>query len=236
MSRDRIIIGAVAIALLAAVVAGLFLLGERIPTPENLATTMERGLTRIQTVQGRLSLTQGTATIEQEFWAEPPLFLRTEIESGPPGMGPSGNRKTTLVLNEEEAWFYNPSLELVTVASRGGIRSTEPGESGLSLLETLPSDLLWAMRRADEIWIAGTEQMAQREALRVELTLEPEDSIFEANQVSVWLDREFYYPLAVESDQGLRLVFQFIRFNRAIDPATFVFVPPPGATVHRVGE
>ena len=54
--------------------------------------------------------------------------------------------------------------------------------------------------------------------------------------VTVWLDRSVYYPLAIEGDSGFRLRFEFIRFNEAIDPVTFVFFPPPGATVRRTGE
>jgi len=81
----------------------------------------------------------------------------------------------------------------------------------------------------------GAEKMAGRSALRIQAVSTPETNPFGAGEMTIWLDRRFYYPLAIQGDNGFELRFQFVRFNEAIDSATFVFVPPPGAAVRRVG-
>ena len=72
----------------------------------------------------------------------------------------------------------------------------------------------------------------------VQVMLPPGQSPFEeaGEQMTVWLDRGTYYPLAIEGSTGFRMRFDFIKFDEEIDPRTFVFFPPPGATVRRIGE
>ncbi len=233
------VITAVLIAAVLLLVAWLIVnrSGGGIPPAEELADWMGERLEGVETVQGRLQLINGSVVLDQELWIERPRRLRSEIEAGPPGLGPVGpNQKTTLVLSEEEAWFYNPNLSIATVTSR----STYAPEAGLdvggSILESMPEAVLAALHSAADIQILGEEEIAGRPALRVQILLAQPQEPFEARRLTVLLDRDFYYPLAVESGSGFALRFQSVRFNDPIDPATFVFVPPAGIVVDRIGE
>lgn len=229
MTRNQMISLAAAIGIVA-VLAGFFFFNNRTPTAAQLPDRMVGALAGMKTVQGRVDVTQGTVTLEQEFWSQPPTFMRAEVEDGPAGF-----QGTIVVLDEKETWVYVPSLGLVTVADRENSQMTEAGQVGTSYLETLAADVETALRTSSDVQIIGEEQAAGRPALRVQLFVDPTDTPFGAGQLTVWLDKRFYYPLAVEGDNGFHLRFQFARFNQEIDPATWVFVPPPGAAVRRVG-
>lgn len=225
---------------LVVIILGIFLMWGRAAQnslhPENLAERMESWLQRVNTVQGELQLIHGDVALEQELWVERPRRLRTEIEEGPPTLAPiDENQKTTLVLTEEEAWFYNPNLGFATVADRTVV--PEAGlEAGGSILESMPEVLVALLQTASDIQIVGDDMVAGRDVVRVQLLLAEADNPFLARRLNVALDREFFYPLAIESDSGFLLRFRWIRFNEPIDPATFVFVPPPGIVVNRIGE
>jgi len=229
MTRNQLISIAAAIGIVT-VLAGFFFFTNRTPTPAQLPDRMAGALAGVKTVQGRVDVTQGTVTLEQEFWSQPPTFMRAEVDKGPQGF-----QGTIVVLNETDAWVYVPSLGLVTVADRGNGPTSAAGQVGTSYLESLAADVEAALRTSTDVQIIGEEQASGRPALRVQLFVNPTDTPFGAGQLTVWLDKRFYYPLAVEGDNGFRLRFQFARFNQEIDPATWVFVPPPGATVRRVG-
>ncbi len=228
MTRNQLISLAAAIGIVA-ILAGLYFFNSRTPSAAQLPERMATELGRMRTVQGRVNLTVGTTTLEQEFWSQPPTFMRAEVDKGPEGF-----RGTIVVLNETDAWGYVPALGLVTVADRTK-RSAEDQQATTSYLETLADDVLAALRASNDVQVIGEEQASGRPALRVQMFVEPSATPFEASQLTVWLDKRFYYPLAVEGDNGNSLRFQFVRFNQDIDPATFVFVPPPGATVRRLG-
>jgi len=229
MTRN-LLIGLAAAIGIAVVLASLYIYNTRLPTAAQLPERMQAELARMRTVQGRLDVTQGTITLEQEFWSQPPTFMRAEVEKGPTSF-----QGTIVVLNESDAWVYVPSLVLVTVADRADGLSTDGTQIGTSYLQTLAEDVLAALRTSQDVQVIGEEEAAGRPALRVQMFVNPNDTPFGAGQLTVWLDRRFYYPLAVEGDNGFSLRFQFARFNLDIDPATFVFVPPPGAAVRRVG-
>lgn len=229
MQRSQLISIAAAIGIVA-VLAGFYFFNSRPPSAAQLPERMASALEGIRTVAGRVNVTQGTVTLEQEFWSQPPTFMRAEVDKGPAGF-----QGTIVVLDEKEAWVYVPSLGLVTVADRKDAPTTGGGQVGTSYLETLAADVEAALRISQDVQIVGEEQAAGRPALRVQLFVNPTDTPFGAGQLTVWLDKRFYYPLAVEGDNGFSLRFQFARFNQEIDPATWVFVPPPGATVRRVG-
>ena len=229
MTRNQLISMAAAIGIVA-VLAGIYFFNNRTPSAAQLPDRMAAELAGMRTVAGRVHVTQGTVTLEQEFWSQPPTFMRAEVDKGPLGF-----QGTIVVLNETDAWVYVPSLGLVTVADRENALTTDRGQVGTSYLETLAADVEAALRTSKDAQIIGEEQAAGRPALRVQLFLNPGDTPFGAEQLTVWLDKRFYYPLAVKGDNGFSLRFQFASFNQEIDPATFVFVPPPGATVRRVG-
>lgn len=229
MTRNQLISLAAAIGIVA-VLAGFYFFNSRLPSAAQLPDRMTAALEGMKTVQGRVDVTQGTVTLEQEFWSQPPTFMRAEVDKGPAGF-----QGTIVVLDEKEAWVYVPSLGLVTVAERENAPTADSGRAGTSYLETLAGDVEAALRTSTDVQIVGDEQAAGRPALRVQLFVNPTDTPFDAGQLTVWLDKRFYYPLAVEGDNGFSLRFQFARFNQEIDPATWVFVPPPGATVRRVG-
>ena len=229
MQRSQLISIAAAIGIVA-VLVGFYLFNSRIPSAGELPDRMEAGLASIRTVEGRIDVTQGAVVLEQEFWSQPPTFMRAEVDEGPTSFN-----GTIVVLNEIDAWVYVPALGLVTVADRADGPSTDGTQIGTSYLQTLAGDVLAALRTSQDVQVIGEEQAAGRPALRVQMFVKPADTPFDAGQLTVWLDRRFYYPLAVEGDNGFSLRFQFARFNQDIDPATFVFVPPPGSAVRRVG-
>jgi outer membrane lipoprotein-sorting protein len=209
------------------------------PQPHELADRMAARLERLDSVTGRLLMVSGAVVVEQELWVERPRLLRMEVEAGPPAFGPLGeNQKTTLVLNETDAWFYNPNLNLVTVTDRSSYVPEEGLGPGGSLLESMPEEVLSLLRNSREIQIIGPDEVAGRSALRVQILANRADNVFNARTLNVLLDREFYYPLAIESNgergSGFLMRFQWVRFNEAIDPATFIFVPPPGSVVSRI--
>lgn len=229
MTRNQTISLAAAIGIVA-VLAGFYFFNNRTPSAAQLPDRMAAALDGMKTVQGRVDVTQGTVTLEQEFWSEPPTFMRAEVDKGPAGF-----QGTIVVADAKEMWVYVPSLGLVTVADRENAPTTDEGQVGASYLESLATDVEAALRTSSDVQIVGDEQTAGRPALRVQLFVNPGDTPFGAGQLTVWLDKRFYYPLAVEGDNGFSLRFQFARFNQEIDPATWVFVPPPGAIVRRVG-
>jgi len=229
MTRNQLIGLAAAIGIVA-VLAGFYFFNSRLPSAGELPERMAAQLAGMRTVQGRVNVTQGTVTLEQEFWFQPPTFMRAEVDKGPAGF-----QGTIVVLNETDAWVYVPSLGLVTVADRAIRTTTGNSQVGTSFLETLADDVLAALRTSKDVQVIGEEEAAGRPALRLQLFVNPTDTPFGAGQLTVWLDKRFYYPLAVEGDNGFSLRFQFARFNQEIDPATFIFVPPPGASVRRVG-
>lgn len=229
MKHNQLISLAAAIVIVA-VLAGVWLVNSRPPSAEELPDRMAAALEGMKTVAGRVDVTQGTVTLEQEFWSQPPTFTRVEVDKGPAGF-----QGTIIVLNETDAWVYVPSLGLVTVADRADAPTADDAQVGTSYLATLAEDVEAALRGSTDVQIIGDDQAAGRPALRVQMFVEPDATPFDAGRLTVWLDKRFYYPLAVEGDNGFNLAFQFVRFNQEIDPATFVFVPPPGATVRRVG-
>jgi outer membrane lipoprotein-sorting protein len=221
------------------IVIAIILIGGRVAQnslqPEDLAERMESWLERINTVQGEVQLISGAVALEQELWVQRPRQLRTEIEAGPPALAPLGeNQKTTLVLTEEEAWFYNPNLGFATVVDRTTYVPQAGLEVGGSILESMPEDVVTLLQTASNIQIIGEDMVAGRNVLRVQMLLPNADNPFGARRLNVALDREFFYPLIIESDSGFLLRFRWVRFNDPIDPATFVFVPPPGIVVNRI--
>jgi outer membrane lipoprotein-sorting protein len=208
-----------------------------VPNADDIAVRMEQRLPRVSTVQGRIELVNGAAVLEQELWIERPRRLRAEVEAGPPGVAPVGpNQKTTLVLSEVEAWFYNPNLGVATVTSRANYTPAANVDVGGSILESMPEAVLAALQNAADIQLIGEERVAGRQTLRVQMLLAQPQTPFDAQRITVGLDREFFYPLWIETDRGFALRFQSIQFNEAIDPATFVFVPPAGIVVNRINE
>ncbi len=234
MDRKRITaIVVVGLALAAGVGLAVFSFTTRIPTAESLPDEVAAGLEELKTVQGRLQMGKDDQMVEYELWVQRPRHLRAEAELE--GL----DRKAVFIMtfNEEEAWMYDPVLNLATVTDRAQGASLEDSRFGTSVLETMPNDVLAALR-AGTLQIVGEEAVAGRNALRVQVLLPLGQSPFEeaGEQVTVWLDRSTYYPLAIEGNTGFRMRFDFIRFDEEIDPRTFVFFPPPGATVRRVGE
>ncbi|MCY3898836.1 MAG: hypothetical protein OXF86_09715 [Caldilineaceae bacterium] len=232
MDRKRIAAIFVGLALAAAVGLAVLSFTTRIPDADSLPDEAAARLEELKTVQGRLQLGKGDQTVEYELWVQRPRHLRAEAELE--GM----DRKAVFIMtfNEEEAWTYDPVLDLATVTDRKE-GAAPASRFGTSLLETMPDDVLAALR-AGELQIIGEEATAGRNALRVQIQLPSGQSPLEeaGEQVTVWLDRSTYYPLAIEGSTGFRMRFDFIRFDEEIDPRTFVFFPPPGATVRRIGE
>lgn len=221
------------LALVVGVVLGILFFTTRVPDADNLPDQAVARLEKLKTVQGRLVLGRNDQMVEYELWVQRPRHLRAEAEL----QGLDRKAVYIMMFNEDEAWTYDPLLDIATVTDRTKAPPAEDSRFGTSLLETIPDDLLAALR-AGELQIIGEEPVAGRNALRVQILLLPaQNPLQEAGeQMTVWLDKSTYYPLAIEGDTGFRMRFDFIEFNQAIDPLTFVFYPPPGATVRRIGE
>jgi outer membrane lipoprotein-sorting protein len=198
---------------------------------QKLAAQVETGLAKLRTVQGRLEIGTGGVVLEQELWVQRPKFLRTETEAGPAEF-----KGTIVVLNEQESWFYNPAVNLVTLADRSQLAPDLPAEAGAgSMLERLPGDLLTLLQAEPQINTVGNEVLAGRNTAHIEIINNGQTAAFPAGLLQVWLDDTYYYPLGVQLSSGLTLRFRTVEFNAAIDPLTFTFVPPPGVPVQKVG-
>ena len=233
MDRKRIAATVAGLLLLVGVVLALIFVTNRAPDADRLPDEVAARLEKLQTVKGRLLLGKDDQTLEYELWVQRPRHLRAEAELK--GL----DRKAVFIMmfNAEEAWTYDPLLNIATVTDRTKEPPAERARFGTSLFETMPEDVLAALRAGD-LQIIGEEPVAGRNALRVQMLLpSAQNPLAEVGeQMTVWLDRSTYYPLAIEGDTGFRMRFEFIKFNEAIDPLTFVFYPPPGATVRRIGE
>lgn len=234
MDRKGIAATVAALALAAGVaLAVFFTTSGRTPDAGSLPDAAAAQLAKLKTVQGRLALGRDDQALEYELWVERPRHLRAEAEL----QGLDRKAVYIIMFNEDEAWTYDPLLDIATVTDRSKALSAEGARFGTSLLETMPEDLLAAMRAGD-VQILGEETVAGREALRVQVLLpSAQNPLAQAGeQMTAWLDKRTYYPLAIEGDTGFRMRFSFIRYDEEIDPLTFVFYPPPGATVRRIGD
>ncbi|HXF62131.1 MAG TPA: hypothetical protein VNK95_10965 [Caldilineaceae bacterium] len=227
--RHRILL----LGLIALIAAGVALLLFSRPqgTPqERLIAEIERELGRVRTVKGRLTISLHEVTLEQELWVQRPAMLRTETSAGPGAF-----QGTIVVLNDQEGWVYSPALDMATVVDRANYDAALAGETGAgSLLERMPDSILAALRGGSPVHVTEGGQIAGRATVLLETTIPTGDPSFPEGPLQVWLDQQYSYPLAWRDSSGRTLRFTLVIFNEAIDPVTFTFLPPPGASVHRV--
>jgi outer membrane lipoprotein-sorting protein len=227
--RDLLWIAAGLLVIIVAGVTTLLMLNRGTPQ-ERLVAEIERELARVQTVQGRVNVTLQDVTLEQELWVQRPSFLRTETE-----VGPSAFAGTIVVLNDEEGWVYTPALDMATVVDRAAFQDELAGEAGAgSILERMPDRILTALQGETQLNIGDRTQIAGRAATLLEFVIPADDPSLPPGILQVWLDDQYSYPLAWRDSSGREVRFNSVTFNADIDPATFVFVPPPGASVRRV--
>jgi outer membrane lipoprotein-sorting protein len=215
------------------VIAGIitFVLANNRGTPqERLVAEIQRELARVETVQGRVNITLQDVTLEQELWVQRPGFMRTETEAGP-----SAFAGTIVVLNNKEGWVYSPALDMATVVDRSSFQEELADEAGAgSILERMPDRILAALQTETQINQGNRSQVAGRAATLLEFVIPPNDPSLPAGILQVWLDDQYSYPLAWRDSSGRELRFSSVTFNAEIDPLTFVFFPPPGASVRRI--
>jgi outer membrane lipoprotein-sorting protein len=210
--------------------AALWLAWPRGTPHERLIADIQSKLARVQTVEGTLTISLQGVTLEQEFWAQRPGFLRTETEAGPGAFN-----GTIVVLNDREGWVYSPALNLATVVDRSAFSEQMAGEAGAgSILERLPDRIIAALQQGTPMNIGDRTAIAGRAATLVELVIPSDDPALPSGPLRVWLDDQYAYPVAWQDASGRELRFTTVAFNREIDPLTFVFYPPPGAGVQRV--
>lgn len=227
--RDQLWIAA-GLLLLAAVGITLWLLNNRGTPQERLIAEIERKLARVQTVQGRVNISLQGVSLEQELWVQRPGFMRTETEAGPGAFD-----GTIVVLNDKEGWVYSPALDMATVVDRAAYSAELAGEAGAgSILERMPDRILDALRQETQLNVGEHAQIAGREATLYEVVIADNDPSLPAGVLQVWLDDQYAYPLAWRDSNGRELRFSSVMFNEEIDPVTFVFFPPPGASVRRI--
>jgi outer membrane lipoprotein-sorting protein len=197
---------------------------------ERLVSEITRELARVATVQGRLQVSFEGATLDQELWVQRPGFMRTETEAGP-----SAFAGTIVVLNDQEGWVFNPSLNMATVVDRAAYQDAIAGDTGAgSLIERMPDTVLATLQNETQINVGARTEVAGRAATLVEIVVPENEPSLPPGILQVWLDDQYSYPLAWRDSSGRELRFSSVVFNEEIDPATFVFFPPPGATVRRI--
>jgi outer membrane lipoprotein-sorting protein len=197
---------------------------------ERLVAEIRRELERVKTVQGRVNISLQGVTLEQELWVQRPGFLRTETEAGP-----SAFDGTIVVLNDKEGWVYSPALDMATVVDRAAYKDELAGEAGAgSILERMPDRVLNALQDETQINVGERTQVAGRAATLLEVVVPDNDPSLPAGILQVWLDDQYSYPLAWRDSSGRELRFNSVTFNAEIDPVTFLFFPPPGASVRRI--
>jgi outer membrane lipoprotein-sorting protein len=231
LSRSHLLLlGGLLVAILVIGGAAMLLAGPRRTEQERVVAELQAELDRLHTVQGRLHITLQEAALEQELWVQRPNRLRTETAEGP-----SGFKGAIVVLNDQEGWVYSPALEMATVVDRAAYRGHLAGETGAgSLLERMPEAIVAALGDANSWHLSDGEDVAGRATTLLELDIGSGNLAFPQGMLQVWLDNQFSYPLAWRDSSGRALRFDSVLFNEAIDPATFTFFPPPGASVQRV--
>jgi outer membrane lipoprotein-sorting protein len=221
---------AVGLLLVLAIAAAFIFANTRGTPQERLVAEVTRELERVKTVQGRANITLQGVTLEQELWVQRPGFLRTETEAGP-----SAFNGTIVVLNDQEGWVYSPALNMATVVDRARFQDELAQESGAgSILERMPDRVLAALQQDTQIHVGERTQIAQRSATLIEVVIGDGDPAFPKGTLRVWLDDQYSYPLAWQDSTGREMRFTSITFNEEIDPVTFLFYPPPSATVRRI--
>ena len=216
--------------LILAVALILWLTNNRGTPHERLVAEIQRELARVETVQGRVTISLQAVTLEQELWVQRPGFLRTETEAGPGAFA-----GTIVVLNDEEGWVYTPAVNIATVVDRAAYRDDMAGEAGAgSIIERMPDRVLAALQEGTPLNVGDRTTIAGREATLYELVIPGNDPSLPAGTLQVWLDDQYAYPLAWRDSNGRELRFSSVIFTQEIDPLTFVFFPPPGASVRRV--
>lgn len=230
MNRRGLLAIAAGLLLLILVAGAVWLNSDRGTPQEQLVGKMTRQLASVDTVQGRVNITLQGVTLAQELWVQRPGFLRTETEAGP-----SAFAGTIVVLNDQEGWVYSPALDMATVVDRAGYNDNLAGEAGTgSILERMPDRILAALQTETQLNIGDRTQIAGRAATLIEFVIPPNDPSLPAGILHVWLDDQYSYPLAWRDSNGREMRFTSVTFNADIDPVTFIFFPPPGASVRRI--
>ena len=230
MNRRGLLAIAAALLLLILVAGAVWLNSDRGTPQEQLVAKMTRQLASVDTVQGRVNITLQGVTLAQELWVQRPGFLRTETEAGP-----SAFAGTIVVLNDQEGWVYSPALDMATVVDRAGYNDDLAGEAGTgSILERMPDRILAALQTETQLNIGDRTPIAGRAATLIEFVIPPNDPSLPAGILQVWLDDQYSYPLAWRDSNGREMRFTSVTFNADIDPVTFLFFPPPGASVRRI--
>ncbi len=199
------------------------------PDAAKTAKEMARRLPQVRTVMGKVEIRVGEDLLKDELWVQRPTFLRAETEEGP-----AEYKDMIVVLNETEAWYYVPALDVTLIADRQTFVPEVGALTGSNLLEAMPEEILAALPKADAFNYVGREKMAGRDVHHMEMNLPQAVGILPAGVLTLWLDQETYYPLGVKTPGGLEITFTDVRFNQEIDPKTFIFVPPPGMEVRRI--
>ncbi len=182
--------------MLAAVVLAVLYFTNRPPSADRLPDEAAARLQQLQTIKGRLLLGKDDQALEYELWVQRPRHLRAETEL----KGLDRKAVFLLVFNDEEAWTYDLLLNIATVTDRSKGPPAKGARFGTSLLETLPDDVLAALRAAD-IHIIGEEEAAGRNALRVQMLPSAQNPLAEVGQAV--LSRRYLLRCTHPPAQGL---------------------------------
>ena len=263
MGRNQIIGIVGGLVLLISGILGIAFFRASVPTAENLAAKMAAALEELQTVQGKLLLGQDDQMMEYELWVQRPRHLRAEAElQGVEGKAVfilvfNENEAWTYNPVLRVATVADRTKPLPEDGGRAGtsLLETMP-EDVLTVLRAGDVQII-----GDEL-VAGRNALRVQVLLPVEQNPfanpaptaahdRADAGAVEIVQLTIWLDKSIYYPLAIADTNcaphhstdaqaapcsGFHMHFDFIKFNEAIDPLTFVFFPPPGEPVRRVGE
>ena len=160
-------------------------------------------------------------TSTYEVWERPPAEHRMElIETD------QAEEFDVMVSNGTTVWLYDTTEnEAVHMAL----------DFGQADLDSMNDGLFEGMYDSMDATVMDTEVVADRETYVLELTADGPDPVYET--VTLWVDKETYYPLKETSESAVTELtttneFEEVAIDDGIEDETFTFEPPEGATIH----
>ena len=133
----------------------------------------------------------------------------------------SDSENYTIVSNGTVMWIYDKKKNIVTETKLP--KTNRPKFDYGELIKDLMSK--------NNVKLLGSEKVYGRDCYVIEAT--PKNRTFYVKQ-KLWIDKEYWYPLKIESDCGLfktTIEYKDMKFNTGIPDSFFNFKPPEGVKV-----
>ncbi len=181
---------------------------------EEIAKKIEEKYDSVKDFRGNLRFTatseSGNFTIEYEFVFKKPnkVWMRSE------------KLGILIVSNGEKTWVYNEKENEVVVMGAKSYGAVDPDYGSV----------IKDMLKRYDVKLLGTGKVSGRDCYVI--SLKPKTG--EGMKVKIWVDKEFWYPLRIESYfGGVKSVAEYsnVSFNTGVSDEFFNFTPPEGAKV-----